>query len=216
MPAPLRVMVVDDQALVRAAICQAVTSPGIELVGQAASAEVALDLALTIRPDVLLLDIDLPGMSGIQLVRELAPRLPATRIVMLTVSASERDLLEAFRYGASGYLTKDLTPDALLRAVNGAHAGDLAMPRRMAARLVRRLVETSRQAPRSSQGDELSTLSAREGEVLEFLALGRTDRQIAEALTISTRTVETHVSSILRKLTVRNRAEAATRYRERG
>ena len=210
----IRVMVVDDQALVRAAIRQALTSPGVDVVGEAASAEEAIDVALATRPDVLLLDIDLPGMTGVQLVRELAPRLPATRIVMLTVSASDRDLLEAFRYGASGYLTKDLTGEALLRAVRSAHTGDLAMPRRMAARLVRRLVETSRHIPAASDDPGLATLSTREEEVLRSLVLGLTDRQIGEALTISTRTVETHVSSILRKLAVRNRAEAATRYRD--
>ena len=213
--ATVRVMIVEDQALVRAAIRQALTSPGVDVVGEAASAESAVEVALARRPDVLLLDIDLPGMTGVHLVRELAPRLPDTRIVMLTVSATDQDLLEAFRYGASGYLTKDLTPEALLRAVTGAHAGDLAVPRRMAARLVRRLVETARYAPTTSDDKELATLSAREEQVLASLVGGLTDRQIAEALTISTRTVETHVSSILRKLAVRNRADAATRYRAR-
>ena len=210
----IRVMLVDDQALVRAAISQALTSPGVDVVAEAASAEEALDVALASRPDVLLLDIDLPGMTGIQLVRELAPRLPSTRIVMLTVSAADQDLLEAFRYGASGYLTKDLTPEALLRAVRSAHTGDLAIPRRMAARLVRRLVETSRHRPTTVEDQELATLSPREEQVLAFLVDRLTDREIGEALTISTRTVETHVSSILRKLAVRNRADAATRYRD--
>ena len=210
----IRVMLVDDQALVRAAIRQALTSPGVDVVAEAASAEEALEVALASRPDVLLLDIDLPGMTGIQLVRELAPRLPSTRIVMLTVSAADKDLLEAFRYGASGYLTKDLTPEALLRAVSSAHTGDLAMPRRMAARLVRRLVETSRHRPTTAEDQELATLSPREEQVLAFLVDRLTDREIGEALTISTRTVETHVSNILRKLAVRNRSDAATRYRD--
>ena len=211
----IRVMLVDDQAFVRAAIRQALTSPGVDVVAEAASAEAALDVALAARPDVLLLDIDLPGMTGIQLVRELAPRLPSTRIVMLTVSAADQDLLEAFRYGACGYLTKDMTPEALLRAVRSAQSGDLAIPRRMAARLVRRLVETSPHMPTASEDRDLATLSAREEQVLALLVRRLTDRQIGEALTISTRTVETHVSSILRKLAVRNRADAATRYRDR-
>lgn len=205
----------EDQALVRAAIRQALTSPGVDVVGEAASAEAAVQVALARRPDVLLLDIDLPGMTGVHLLRELAPRLPDTRFVMLTVSATDQDVCEAFRYGASGYLTKDMTPDALLRAVTGAHAGDLAMPRRMAAKLVRRLVESSRHSPTTPEDQALATLSAREEQVLASLANGLTDRQIAEALTISTRTVETHVSSILRKLAVRNRADAARRYRDR-
>ncbi len=208
-------MLVDDHALVRAAVRQAITAPDVEMVAEAATAEEALDLALQVRPDVLLVDIDLPGMDGVGLVRELSPRLPETRIVMLTVSSADHHLVDAMRYGASGYLTKDLAPEALLRAVRSAHAGELAMPRGLAARLVHRLVETSRRSTTSDDPD-LASLSAREVEVLRLLAEGLTDREIAEVLTISARTVETHVSSILHKLGVRNRAEAAQRFHEPG
>ena len=211
-PTPLRVMLVDDHALLRIAVRQALTAPDVELVAEAASAEEALALAPQVRPDVLLVDIALPGMDGVALVRELAPRLPDTRIVMLTVSSAEHDLLEAMRWGAVGYLTKDVAPEALLRAVRSTHAGELAMTRRMAARLVQRLEETSR--PAATAGDAaLGALTPREAEVLRFLAEGRTDRQIAAALTISPRTVTTHVASILHKLGVTRRADAARRYR---
>jgi NarL family two-component system response regulator LiaR len=207
-------MIIDDHALVRAAIRQAVGGRDVEIVADVASAEDALRLAPQVRPDVMLVDIDLPGMDGIRLARELAPRLPETRIVMLTVSASDRDVEEAIRSGAVGYLTKDLAPDALARAVSGAHAGELAMSRRMAARLVRRLVESGRTS-RANPGDpEMGSLSPRETEVLRLLAAGLTDREIAETLTISPRTVETHVSSVLHKLRARNRSEAARRYRD--
>ncbi len=208
-------MLVDDHALVRAAVAQAITAADVEMVGAVATAEEALVVAPEIRPDVLLVDIDLPGMDGVQLVRELAPRLPDTRIVMLTVSTSDRHLLEAMRGGAIGYLTKDISPEALLRAVRGAYDGDLAMDQRLAARLIRRLVEKSRHAPAVVDDPGLATLTDREEEVLRHLADGLTDREIATVLTISPRTVGTHVSSILHKLDVRNRAEAARRYRER-
>lgn len=210
----LRVMLVDDHALVRAAIRQAIAAADVETVAEAATAEEAFHLAPQLLPDVLLVDIDLPGMNGLHLVRELAARLPDTRIVILTVSTSERDLLDAMRYGARGYVTKDLSPEALLRTVRGVNAGELAVPRRMAARLVARLLATSRQAPGLADDPTLATLSAREQEVLRLLAGGLTDRAIAEALTISPRTVESHVGSILGKLGVRNRADAARRYRE--
>jgi DNA-binding NarL/FixJ family response regulator len=206
-------MMVDDHALVRAAVRQAITAPDVEMVAEAATAEEALELAMQVRPDVLLVDIDLPGMDGVALVRELAPRLPGTRIVMLTVSSSDRHLLDAMRYGACGYLTKDLAPEALLRSVRSAYDGELAMPRRLAARLVSRLVESSSRVT-DSDDPALATLTPREVEVLRLLADGLTDREIAEALTVSPRTVETHVSSVLHKLGARNRAEAARRYRE--
>ena len=212
-PRTIRVMVVEDHALVRAAVRQALSAPGIEMVAEAGSAEEALELAPQLRPDVLLLDIDLPGMDGVSLVRELAPRLPATRIVMLTVSSADHHLVDAMRFGASGYLTKDLSPEALLRAVRSAANGELAMPRRLAAHLVHRLVETSRHSP-STDDPVLASLSGREREVLRLLAEGLTDREIAGSLTVSPRTVETHVSSILHKLGARNRAEAAGRYHD--
>jgi DNA-binding NarL/FixJ family response regulator len=211
----LRVMLVDDHALVRSAVRQAISAPDVELVGEAASAEEALALAPVLRPDIILLDIDLPGMGGLQLLQELAPRLPQTRIVMLTVSSSERDLLDAVARGASGYLTKDLSPEALLRTLRGTVRGELAMSRRFAARALRHFAEAARRG-RVTAGveDDLLALSPRENDVLAMLADGLTDREIAGALTISPRTVETHVSNILHKLSVRNRAEAAQRYRE--
>ncbi|MEA2652655.1 MAG: two-component system, NarL family, response regulator [Chloroflexota bacterium] len=211
--APLRVLLVDDHALVRSAIRQALQAPDIEVVGEAANAEEVLELAPMLRPDLLLLDIDLPGLSGIEAVRELAPRLPDTKIVMLTVSTDRRDLLSAVRHGAYGYLTKDVSGEALLRAVRGIRKGDLPMSRAHAATVVEHLQRSVRGGS-SAKGDEVDQLlSARESEVLRLLADGLTDREIAGALAISPRTVESHVSSLLRKLGVRNRAEAAQRYR---
>ena len=211
---PIRVMIVDDHPLVRSAVRQAITAPDVEMVAEAATAEEALRSAPLVRPDVLLVDIPLPGMTGVQLVRELAPRLPDTRIVMLTVSAADRDVADAIGYGAVGYLTKDLMPDALLRSVRAAYTGDLAMPRQLAARLIRRLAGRLRTDPVTTGDPAGEQLSPRERDVLRLIAENLTDRQIAESLGISSRTVATHVSSILHKFGVRNRAEAARRYRE--
>ena len=164
------------------------------------------------RPDVLLLDIDLPGMNGIQMLEELAPRLPETKIVMLTVSDSERDMLEALARGAAGYLTKDLSPrrccgrcaaprGASWRCRAASRRGPCATSSRLRARVAR-------------CSGALEGLSPRENDVLRMLADGLTDKEIAAALYISPRTVETHVSNVLHKLNVRKRAEAAQRYRE--
>ena len=131
---------------------------------------------------------------------------------MLTVSTDRRDLLGAVRHGAYGYLTKDLSGEALLRAVRGIRRGDLPMSRAHAATVVEYLQRSVRGG--TAEGDEVDQLlSARESEVLRLLAEGLTDREIASALAFSPRSVEGHVSSLLRKLGVRNRAEAAQRYR---
>jgi DNA-binding NarL/FixJ family response regulator len=210
----MRVMLVDDHALVRSAVRQALSGPDIEVVGEAATADEALLLAPTLHPDVLLLDINLPGTDGLRLLRELSPRLPNTKIVMLTVSSDRRDLVEAVRNGAAGYLTKDLSPEALQRAVRGITSGDLAMSRQMAADVIQHLATTTNR-PGAAGGDaSVAGISAREREVLALLADGLTDREIGERLGISPRTVETHVGSLLSKLGVRNRAQAARRYRE--
>ena len=215
---PIRVMVVDDHPLVRSAVRQALSTADLEVVAEAASGEEALELAPQLRPDVLLVDIELPGMDGVALVRELAPRLPDTRILMLTASHEDRHLVDAMRFGAAGYLTKDLSVEGLARAVRGAFEGELAMSHATAARLVRRLVEASRSAPAATNRADpaLAALTPREAEVLGRLAEGLTDHEIAESLTLSPRTVEMHVSNILHKLGARNRAEAARRYRAAG
>ena len=211
---PIRVMLVDDHALVRSAVRQALTAPDIEVVGEAATADEALLLAPDLQPDILLLDINLPGTDGLRLLRELVPRLPATQIVMLTISDNRRDLADAVRSGAVGYLTKDLSPEALQRAVRGIRSGDLAMSRSMAADVIHDLSTGPRRGTSDVADPRLASLSGREEEVLRHLAEGLTDREIAERLGISPRTVETHVGSILHKLGVRNRAQAAAHYRD--
>ncbi len=205
-------MLVEDHALVRGAVRQAITQPDIEVVAEVATAEAAIEQALELRPDLILLDIDLPGMSGLQFLREVKPRLPDTKVIILTVSSAHRDLVEAVRFGATGYLTKDLTPDALLRSIRGALDGDLAMPRKLAAEVVATLARASRP---TGDATVLPRLTDRETEVLRMISDGLTDREAAAALRISIRTVETHVSNILHKLGVRSRSEAARLYRER-
>ena len=208
-------MLVDDHALVRAAVRQALSAPDITVVGEASTADEALLMAPQLTPDLLLLDINLPGTDGIRLLKELGPRLPEMQIVMLTVSANKRDLLEAMRNGAAGYLTKDLGPEALQRAIRGIRSGDLPMSRAMAGEVVRSLAgDRRRGGTDKAVGHPLGDLSEREHEVLRHLGDGLTDREIAEQLGISPRTVETHVGSILHKLGVKNRAQAARRYLE--
>ena len=205
----LRVMLVDDHALVRSAVRQALTADDVEVVGEATSGAEALLMAPQLRPDVMLLDLRMPGMDGLHVLRELAPRLPHTKIVMLSISEERRDLYEAMRSGAAGYLTKDLSPDALLRSVRGIRSGHLPMSRTMASDVIRHLASTAKRKPTTKGETALDNLSRREVEVLGYLADDLTDKQIAARLHISPRTVETHVGRILEKLGASNRAQAA-------
>lgn len=214
-PGPLRVLLVEDHALVRAAVRHALdAADDLEVVGETATAEAAATLIDELRPDVVLLDIDLPGMRGTELVRELAPRFPETWIVMLTVSRQERDLLDSIRAGARGYLSKDLDPDALVRSVRAVRDGVMPMTRRHASLLITRFADAM---PRhQSVGvTALPELTVRENEVLGLLADGMTDREISVALVVSRRTVESHVRNILEKLDVDSRLDAARIYRRR-
>jgi DNA-binding NarL/FixJ family response regulator len=205
---PIAVMLVEDHQLVRAAIADTLRGAGMTVTAEAGSAEEALARLGDGRADIILVDIDLPGMNGIALVRELVVRSPRSRVIILTGSSDEDHLLTAMRAGAAGYLTKDLSPQALGRAVAGAMDGDLPMPRRMAARVVRELISSERRRTKAADSGG-GRLSVREREVLALASAGLTDRAIGERLGISTRTVGHHMGRILAKLGVSSRAAAA-------
>ncbi len=214
--AALRIFLVEDHALVRAAVHNALGSaPDLDVIGEAATAEDALRFIPDLRPDVVIIDVDLPGMRGTELVRELAPRFPATWLVMLTVSRSERDLLDSIRAGARGYLSKDLSPDALVKAIRGVRQGVMPISRIDSTLLITRLLEAAGRH-RLVGPTVLRQLTPRENEVLSLLADGMTDREISVALVISRRTVESHVRNILDKLGVESRLQAARYLRQRG
>jgi len=206
----MRIMLVEDHGFVRAAIRQALETE-VDVVAEAGSAEEALQLAAQARPDIILLDLDLPGTSGLEVLRDLTRAAAGIHVVILSASTAPRDVLDAFRRGAVGYLGKDLTPDALRRALRGLARGELVLSRHLAGRLVPELVELTR---RPADPEGVDGLTLREQDVLRLLAEGLTDREIARTLSISPRTVESHVSSILRRLGLRNRAEAARRYHQ--
>ena len=206
-----RVLLVDDHPLVRSAVRQAITGPDIEVVGEAGDTAEALELISSLEPDLVLLDLDLPGRSGLELLREIQPRGLAVRIVVLTVSGADRDLVEAVRLGAAGYLTKDITGERLLSLVRAALRGELPLPGPLAAAAINDLVAVA--DTRSSPIEGIAKLTVREREVLELIAAGATDRAASLELAISVRTVEAHVGSILRRLGARSRAEAARIYR---
>lgn len=206
-------MIVDRHPLMRAAVGGALRTGGLEVVSAVPSAEAALEALAQLRPDVMLVSLELPGISGMELLRMLPAWSAATRVVILGDHPSEADAIEAMSFGAWGYLTKEIAPDALVRAVRGVHEGHLAMSRPAAAAAMRRLAALVGHAATRLQGATLETLTERELEVISLLADGMVDREIADRLSLSPRTVEKHVGNILHKLGCRGRNEAAARYR---
>ena len=208
---PVRVLVADDHRLMRegtAALLEA--DERIEVAGLASNGRDALELAARRTPDVVLLDLEMPLVGGIEACAAIRQEHPNTEVLILTVSDNEPDLWAALRVGAAGYLLKDMPPAELVEAVLDAGQGEPRIAPLMASRLLKEF------SGRDRADDPLLELSPREREVLALLADGLRNREIAERLVVSEATVKTHVRHILEKLRLRNRAEAAafaTRHR---
>jgi DNA-binding NarL/FixJ family response regulator len=207
-PAPIRVLVVDDQELVRLGFCVILdAAEGITVVGEAANGEAAVSQVAAHEPDVVLMDIRMPGMDGLEATR-LITRGPAAppKVVMLTTFDLDDYVYEALRAGASGFLLKDSPRHDLIAAVRAAAAGDALL----APSVTRRLIEAfARRPPETSPSpSQLASLTARERDVLLLLARGRSNAEIASVLFVSEATVKTHVGNLLAKLGLRDRVQA--------
>jgi DNA-binding NarL/FixJ family response regulator len=196
---PIRVLIADDHAPTRADMREALERNGrFTVCAEAADGAAAVEAAVRERPDLCLLDIRMPGSSGIAATREITTRLPGTKVVMLTVSLDDDDLLNALRGGAVGYLLKDIDPDRLPYALNDAMEGGAPIPRRLVARLVSEFRDHGpRRRPVAEPGYDLTS---REWEVLSLLREGLTTKQMASKLFVSSATVRSHVASVLKKL----------------
>ncbi len=209
-PGPIRVLVVDDQELVRSGFCVILdTVDGIAVVGEAANGEEALAAASAHHPDVVLMDIRMPGMDGLEATRRLTragPDLTPPKVVMLTTFDLDEYVYEALRAGASGFLLKDSPRADLIAAVRAAAAGNALL----APTVTRRLIEAfARRPPEAAPSPaRLASLTAREREVLVLLARGGSNTEVASALFVSEATVKTHVGNLLAKLGLRDRVQA--------
>ena len=209
-PAGTRVLVADDHPPTRAGVRGALEADGFVVVAETADARTAIEAAVELRPEVCVLDIHMPG-NGIDAAREITRRLGEVAVVMLTASRDDDDLFEALRAGASGYLLKDMDPDRLGSALRGVLAGEAALPRALAMKVIRELTSPGRRRLLPSRRPApAATLTAREAEVLELMADGLSTEQIAGRLFIGKVTVRTHVANVLKKLRVPDR-EAAVR-----
>ena len=205
-PETTRVVLADDHPHMRARVREALEAGGFEVCAEAPGAQQAIALALEHRPDVVLLDIHMPG-NGIRAAKEISEQLPEAAVVMLTQSRDDADLFDALRAGAAGYLLKDMDTDRLPDALRGVLAGEAAIPRT----LVTQILETFRTPKvrrfgRKSKAAQL--LTAREWEVMELLSEGLSTEDVAGRMFISPTTVRVHLSSVLRKLRVKDRDTA--------
>jgi DNA-binding NarL/FixJ family response regulator len=203
----LRILLVDDHLLFRKGLARLLDAqPDFEIVGEAADGLEAVGKAELLRPDVVLMDIRMPNCDGLEATRRIKGQMPNVRVVMLTVSEDEQDLATAVRYGADGYLLKDLLPEALFQFLRGAMSGEVPISPTMTGKLFHQLAQQGRPA---AQPAAAAVLSARECEVLALVVDGCSNQEIAQELSIAHNTVKNHLRSILTKLGVKNRAQAA-------
>jgi DNA-binding NarL/FixJ family response regulator len=205
----IRVLLADDHALFRRGVASLLTAePDFEVVGEAADGQQALEMARELMPDVVLMDISMPGVDGLEATRRIKAEMPYVRIIILTASDGDQSLFEAVKSGAQGYLLKNIAPQALYGNLRGLAKGEAPVSRVMATRL---LDEFARQARVEAPAPEPATrLTARETEVLELVARGKSNKEIAAGLAIAENTVKNHLKNILEKLHLENRVQAAT------
>ncbi|MBO2453284.1 response regulator transcription factor [Actinomadura barringtoniae] len=203
----LRVVIADDQALARTGFTMILAADGIEVVGQAADGQEAVELVRRTNPDVVLMDIRMPRLDGLEATRQILGRAgPAPRIVILTTFDLDQYVYAAIAAGASGFLLKDVSPEQLVAAVRLVRTGDALLAPAITRRLIQRYARRDRRS--FPLPDDLSALTARELEVLTVLARGQNNAEIAQTLQLSETTVKTHVTRILGKLDLRDRAQA--------
>ncbi|MEV0170231.1 response regulator transcription factor [Streptomyces sp. NPDC050803] len=211
MTAP-RVLVADDQTLIRTGFRLILTARGIEVVGEAADGVEAVSLARELRPDVVLMDIRMPNMDGLEATRRILQQLPDCRVLMLTTFDLDHYVYTALSIGASGFLLKDVTPEHLAAAVRLVATGDALL----APSITRRLVERFATPDPPSVPTDLSALTPRELEVLTLMGRGLSNTELAGHLTLSEATVKSHVARIFAKLALRDRAQAVVLAYETG
>ena len=211
-----RVLLADDHALFREGLAGIIAAqPDMEVVGEARDGLEAVVMAEALKPDLVLMDVQMPGLDGLEATRRIKQALPETTVVVLTVRNDDDRLFAALKVGAQGYLLKDISSRAMLEMVRGALRGEAALNPRMAGLVLAEFRRMSRQIPLEEPEDE-AALTRRELEVLELAAQGASDKEIADALVVSLYTVKSHMRNILAKLQVSSRQEAARLARQRG
>ena len=222
---PARLVIADDHALVRKGMRSMLNGePGLEVVGEAENGGEAVELCRRLRPDLVLMDVRMPKMDGLEATRAIKQEIPATGVLMVTMHENPDYLYEALKAGAAGYVLKESSQDEVNTAVRQVLDGESPLNQELAAQLLRRLMSESKGRPvegpplhpKKQPGIPPEPLTPREGEVLGLLAQGQTNREIAQNLVVSSGTVKVHVQHIIAKLGVSDRTQAAVRALELG
>lgn len=209
MSEPIRVLLVDDHTLFRSGIKALLSrDPGLEVVGEAGEGFEGVKRAISLRPDVILLDLHMPGLSGKEALQLILEDFPQAHVVMLTVSENAEDLMETLRAGALGYLLKNIDAEFLLDSVRRAAEGEAVMSAQMTSKLMAS-VRSGPTGGAASAASDFDRLTAREREILGWVAKGASNKEIARGLELAESTVKIHVQSILKKLGVSSRVQAA-------
>jgi DNA-binding NarL/FixJ family response regulator len=202
-----RVVLVDDHDLFRTGLVTLLTEQGVHVVGEAGTGEAALRVVRELAPDVVVMDLNMPGISGVDATREITAVAPLTRVVVLTISADDNDVVDAVMAGACGYLLKDSSIQQLIAGIRAAAAGESLISPQIAGKVLQLLRV---QGTGGEKAEPMATtLSDRELEVLKLIAIGKDNAEIARDLFISPKTVKNHISNILMKLQIENRIQAA-------
>ena len=213
----VKILVVDDHTLFRRGIAAVLAhQEGLEVVGEASDGLEAIEKAREIAPDVILMDLNMPRCSGLEAIQALQAEMPQINILVLTVSEMETDLFAAVKFGATGYLLKKAEPEELISAILHIARGEVIVSPLMAPKLLTEFKDLTAGAERKPADRADADLSPREGEVLQLVAQGSTNKEIADSLFISENTVKTHLKNIMEKLHLANRSQAAAYAIKRG
>jgi DNA-binding NarL/FixJ family response regulator len=213
---PIRIVLVDDQALFREGLKTLLSvQPAFVVAGEAANGEEAIQKVVSLRPDVVLMDLRMPVMDGVTATRRLHSLAPQVRVIVLTTFDDDESVFDGLRAGAVGFLLKDVSPAKLYEAIQAAARGESILQPSIAAKVIAEFSRLANQAP-ASQGALVEPLSEREIEVLHQVATGASNREIAADLVIAEGTVKNHLTNILRKLEVADRAQAVLKARQLG
>jgi DNA-binding NarL/FixJ family response regulator len=203
-----RVLLVDDHDLFRTGLAKLLTEQGVHVIGEAPSGDKALRLVDELTPDVVIMDLNMPGITGVEATREISASTPRTRVVVLTISEDDDDIVDAIMAGACGYLLKNATVQELVAGIAAAAEGDSLISPQVGTKVLQTLRAQTTGVRRGGEPPRIE-LSERELDVLRLIAIGKDNAQIAKELFISPKTVKNHISNILMKLQIENRIQAA-------